>query len=88
MIFRIVLRGNYKSDTILYQWARRSGYSIIEAKIPWFYLGPFMLTTSRWQVVYRVVVEDEYGELQSGWVRCGSWLFGLQENVAEARWDR
>ena len=44
-------------------------------------------TSSRGQTVYCVTVEDEQGNQRHGWVRCGSWLFGLLSDNVDVRWE-
>jgi hypothetical protein len=51
------------------------------------FAAPHFWTTSRDQVVYHVTVLDQLGRERKGWVRCGSWWFGLFSNKAEVRWD-
>ena len=71
---------------MLEQWAERNGYRIIEADYRNVFRGPFFWTTGKTQTVYRVTVEGKDGE-RTGWVRCGSHLFGLFSNKVEVRWD-
>ena len=75
-----------RSRTLLERWAARNGYRIIDASYRNFFRGPFFWTTSKGQTVYRVTVEVP-GGVRTGWVRCGSWWFGLLSDDAEARWD-
>jgi hypothetical protein len=76
-----------RADSILETWADRNGYRIIQKEHRFFAMGPFFWTTSDGQMVYRVVVEDQQGYRRSGWVRCGSWWWGLFTDKAEVRWD-
>lgn len=78
---------NARADTILNNWAARNGYRILQRDHAWFFKGPFFWTTSRNQIVFRVTVQDQSGNSQSGWVRCGSWWGGMLSEDAEARWD-
>ena len=59
----------------------------MDAHAPLIGRGPFSWTTSRSQTVYRVFIEDRFGRIRSGWVRCGSWFFGLSSEQIEVRWD-
>jgi hypothetical protein len=76
-----------RSQDLLQRWASQNGYRIIEAKYAYFFKGPFFWTSSKGQTVYRVIVEDEAGLTRSGWVRCGSWAFGVLSDQVQARWD-
>jgi hypothetical protein len=76
-----------RSRTLLERWSDENGYRILAAQQRFLSRGPFFWTTSKGQTVYRVKVEDRAGRVREGWVRCGSWLFGLLSNKAEARWD-
>lgn len=75
-----------RSRDVLDHWAQSHGYRIIEANYSHL-KGPFFWTSSRGQSVYRVVVEDANGQRRTGWVRCGSWLWGIWSDTAEVRWD-
>src|SRR5437762_2925342 len=76
-----------RSRTLLERWAAENGYRILASEQRFLSGGPFFWTTSKGQTVYRVKVEDPAGRVRQGWVRCGSWMFGLLSNKAEARWD-
>ncbi len=76
-----------RSASILDQWADKSGYRIVSGEYRHLLKGPFFWTSSRGQTVYYVTVEDEQGNQRHGWVRCGSWLFGLLSDNVEVRWD-
>jgi hypothetical protein len=75
-----------KSRRVLERWAEQNGYRIVDAEYRHFFKGPFFWTSSKGQTVYRVTVEMK-GGVRSGWVRCGSWWFGLMSDKAEVRWD-
>jgi len=51
-----------------------------------FRKGPYLLT-GRNQAVFKVLVRDENGLKQTGWVRCGNWLSGIFGNDIEAQTD-
>lgn len=74
-----------QSAAILKQWADESGHEILEKSYCWFLKGPFW-RTSRWEVVYRVIVRDKAGNIGRGWVACGSWWRGRFSNQAQLRW--
>src|ERR1700681_1721332 len=73
-----VLYLNYRrSSTMLRNWASQNGYRIIQANMRYFFTGPFFWTTGKGQSVFRVEVENQQGFRRTGWVRCGSWIWGL-----------
>ncbi|MEO6908857.1 MAG: hypothetical protein ABI210_13305 [Abditibacteriaceae bacterium] len=76
-----------RSRNILQKWADQNGYQIITAKYAWFFRGPFFLSSSKNQSVYRVLARDAQGRTRSGWVRCGSWLWGDWSNQTSVSWD-
>ena len=79
--------GRSRSQDILRYWASRNGYHLIEQKYVRFFKGPFFWTSAKGQSVYRVVVEDGAGFRRSGWVRCGSWGWGILSNETQVYWD-
>jgi hypothetical protein len=76
-----------RSNSVLQQWATQNGYRIVRQEYRTFFKGPFFWTSTKGQTVYYVVVEDSGGNRRSGWVRCGSWWFGLLSDNADVRWD-
>ena len=76
-----------RSRSILQKWADDNGYQLRQADYRWFRKGPFFWTTSRDQVVYYVTVLDQVGHERRGWVRCGSWFFGMFSNQADVKWE-
>ena len=76
-----------RADTILENWALRSGYRVVSRNYAWFFKGPFFWTSNRNQVVFRITAQDQSGNMRSGWVRCGSWWGGILSDDAEVRWD-
>jgi len=64
----------------------RSGYDIVDMQHRIVRLGPLFWTTTRSQVVYRIVVRDAAGRRRAGWTRWGrTWL--LKPDTLELRWD-
>lgn len=64
----------------------RSGYDIVEMQHRIVRLGPLFWTTTRSQVVYRIVVRDAAGRRRAGWTRWGrTWL--MKPDTLELRWD-
>jgi hypothetical protein len=76
-----------RSNDLLERWAERNGYQIIRRQYRFLFRGPFFLTTARGQAVYYVTVEDREGTVRNGWVRCGSWWFGLLSDQAQVQWE-
>ena len=76
-----------QSRSVLEQWAAENSYRILSAEHRHLVRGPFFWTTSKGQTVYRVKVEDSSGRIREGWVRCGSWVFGLLSDKVQVRWD-
>src|SRR5262245_53945918 len=72
-----------RSNSLLNQWATRNGYRIIRQEYRYFFKGPFFWTSKNGQSVYYVVVEDTVENKRRGWVRCGSWWFGLLSDAVE-----
>ncbi len=75
-----------RSHTVIEQWAEQHGYRLVECNNSPF-KGPFFWTSSKGQTVYHVVVEDKTGRTRSGWVKCGSYWWGLMSDQAEVRWE-
>ena len=75
-----------RSNSLLQKWAAQNRYRIIRQERR-FFKGPYFWTSTKGQTVYRVVLEDPDGNKRSGWVRCGSWWFGLLSDKVEVRWD-
>ena len=48
---------------------------------------PFFWTTSKTQVVYRIVVSDAAGQQRSGYARVGGFMTGLLSEKVDVRWD-
>jgi len=86
VIASAVWRGNRSRD-LVERWARENGFRLLSAENCWFSNGPFFWTTSKSQVVFRVEVQDERGQVRSGWVRCGSLFGGLLSDQTEVRWE-
>jgi hypothetical protein len=76
-----------RSNALLHKWADENDFQLLGREYRNFFKGPFLWTTARGQTVYRVTVRDRRGNTRTGWVRCGSWLFGLLSDKAEVRWD-
>src|SRR5262245_59838170 len=75
-----------RCNSLLRQWADKNRYRITRQEYRLF-KGPYFWTSAKGQAVYHVVLEDPDGNKRSGWVRCGSWWFGLLSDKVEVRWD-
>lgn len=76
-----------RSGSLLSKWAAQNGYRIIHKEYRFLRKGPFFWTLANGQAVYYVVALDSAGNKGRGWVRCGSWWFGLLSDKVEVRWD-
>ena len=85
-IFLTVVWRRRRSNSLLQKWAAQYKYRITRQEYH-FVKGPFFWTSAKGQMIYYVVVEDANGNKRSGWVRCGSWWFGLLSDKVEVRWD-
>jgi hypothetical protein len=75
-----------RSNSLPRKWAAQNKYLILRQEHR-FFKGPYFWTSSKGQTVYYVVVQDPNGNKRSGWLRCGSWWFGLLSDNVEVRWD-
>ena len=70
-------------ENMLNRWASDEGYEVLESKNCWLLRGPFSWTTSDGQRVYRVVVRTPEGRIRQGWVRCGSFGWGILTHLLQ-----
>lgn len=90
VVFMIVLETVWlptRRVELLNSWATRNEVRLVAYEHRLFLRGPFFWTTSNLQLVYRVTVEEAGGHKRLGWVRLGSWCFGLLSNRVVVRWD-
>ena len=76
-----------RSRDLLNQWACDNGYQIIQSEFRWLRRGPFFWTSSKGQMIYHVVVRTPAGRTRSGWIRCGSFWWGLLQDTVQERWE-
>jgi hypothetical protein len=81
-----LLWGRWRSNTILRNWANQNGYRIAHTRRRYISQGPFKYNTGV-APVFRVEVEDHQGHRRTGWVRCGSIMWGIFNDQAMALWD-
>lgn len=77
---------NKKVKNLLQHWADENNMKLMRLEARWFRLGPFMWTTSRFQLVYYVTVWDR-GKKRHAYVRCGNFWFGMMTEDIEVSWD-
>ena len=77
-----------RSAALLARWAEENGFTIADCRLRNFFRGPFTWTPANGQTVYRVTVMDGSGHERSGWVRCGSFAFGMLSDTVRVRWDQ
>ena len=64
----------------------QAGYEIVKMQYRLLRQGPLFWTTTRSQIVYRLIVRDAAGRQRTGWARWGrAWLF--KAITLELRWD-
>jgi hypothetical protein len=76
-----------RASYLLREWAAKNDFRIIHRQYRHFFKGPFFWTSTNGQAVYYVVIEDPAGASRRGWVRCGSWWFGLLSEDVDVRWE-
>ena len=76
-----------KAESILDEWARANGYHLLECRRKDLFRGPYFFTTSKTQLVYRIVVSDAAGNRRSGYARVGGFMTGLLSEKVSVRWD-
>jgi hypothetical protein len=72
-----------RARMILDRWAEKNHFQILSFKRRWFRLGPFLWRSSRQQVVYYVEFRSLEGQTIHGWLRCGSYWWGVMQDRAE-----
>ena|SRR5947207_4805601 len=76
-----------RTGRMLSRWATRNGYRIIESERRKILKGPFFWSSSNNQIIYRVTIQDAYGNIYRGWVRCGNYFWGAWTDELDVRWD-
>ncbi len=75
-----------RSAIIIENWAIRNGFRVLGKQFS-FWKGPYFFRSSKNQTVYRIQICDAQGRVRTGWVRCGSWAWGLMSDSIDVRWD-
>lgn len=77
--------------TMLHAWADASGLKLLEYRRSWSLFPPIgmLFTASRAQALMHVKVYDlSTHRIRSGWVKLGSYWFGLWDaDAVEVQWD-
>ena len=76
-----------RARSILQTWADENGYEILSSNPRFLGRGPYKYTLMGKQWVFHVTVRATDGTTKTGYVKCGSFLWGVMVNRAEASWD-
>ena len=76
-----------RARQILETWAEEKGYEILSSDLRFLSRGPYTWTLFGKQWVFHVVVRDHERTVRTGFVKCGSFWWGIWINRAEAKWD-
>ena len=78
-----------RARELIADWARRRHFRIRACRRAWLGRGPFVLTTSRYQLVYRLELDDlRLGGPCTAWARCGTRFLGrLSDDAVDVRVD-
>jgi len=87
-VLAIVLFLTYsRAQMILRTWAEENDYQMISSNMRFLSRGPYTYTLLGKQWVSHVVVRTSDGTTKTGYVKLGSFLWGVMVNRAEARLD-
>lgn len=81
-----VVYSKLRTDKIIDNWAKQSGYRVISAKRRWIDIGPHRRSLG-YQTVMRVEVEDGQGRRRKGYLWCGSRMGGIFTDKTTIYWD-
>jgi len=76
-----------RARQILETWAEDNGYEILSSDLRFLSRGPYSWTLLGKQWVFHVTVRDHERIVRTGFVKCGSFWWGIWVNRAEAEWD-
>ena len=77
-----------RAKQILETWARENGYEILSSDLRLLSRGPYKWTLLGKQWVFHVTVRANDGTVRTGYVKCGSFFWGVFVNKAEAELDQ
>jgi hypothetical protein len=76
-----------RSRQVLKTWARENGYEILSSELRFLSRGPYTWTLLGKQWVFHVAVRAGDGTVRTGYVKCGSFFWGVLVNKAEVAWS-
>jgi len=76
-----------RAQMILRTWAGENSYEILSSDLRFLSRGPYKYTLFGKQWVFHVVVRANDSTVRTGYVKCGSFFWGVFINKAEARWS-
>jgi hypothetical protein len=78
---------NRRSKDLIDRWAHSNKLRLVQMEHRIYFARPLGWRNVTGQAVYRITVVDQYGQRQSGWVRCGGRWWGLHSDKITVRWD-
>lgn len=75
-----------RANTLIEKWAASNGLRIVESERRWLRQGSFFWTTSKYQTVFYVTVEDAAGHWKHAYVRVGGFWLGMFSDRVDVRW--
>ena len=72
---------------ILEDWAAANGLELLSKESCWFFKGPYFLSSTRGQQVFKFQARDKEGQVRTGYARCGGFWFGALSNVIDVTWE-
>ena len=87
LIIVVLLLMYSRARMILQTWAGENDCKILSSKLRFLNRGPYTWTLFGKQWVFHVAVRDTEGTIRTGYVKCGSFFWGVFVNKAEAIWD-
>jgi hypothetical protein len=76
-----------RSESMMAQWARTNGLTLLSEERCWFFKGPFFWTSGKGQMIYYVTVRDPSGRTRHAWVRCGGYFLGMLSDNMDVKWE-
>jgi hypothetical protein len=81
------IRRRKRARSMLDHWAIENELQIVDSEFRRVLRGPFLWTSSKYQVVYLVNVREKNGLERSAWIRCGGYWTGLFTDKVEIKWN-
>lgn len=75
-----------RAKQVLETWAGDNGYIILSSDLRFLNRGPYSWTLLGKQWVFHVVVRTNNGATKTGYVKCGSFFWGVMVNKSEVEW--